>query len=423
MSQPTTATTTTNSSQTLPAWVTAAQQNLVQQGQNITNPFLAVPAYQQPGLTADQNTAMTGYENLYNNLTQNPFPTGQAQFNAAQFGGGATAQQAVASQAQAAQVDPSQIQQFMNPYEQNVLDSTFKNMQNQENTANANTGAQFAAAGAYGGSRQAVAQSLNQQNFMSGVAQTASQLMAQGYSQAQAVAMANAQMQQQTNLANAQAQNSASQSNASLGTQAALSNSQMLNNVNLQNAQMANTMGLQNANNQLNSYSQQFNLTNNALSNLMNSGTTQQTQLGNTVNAPYTALQRLLAVTPSLNNTGYTATGTSTQPLQNNTLGTILGAALTGLSSYSDENEKVNKQKLGKDPKTGLDMYAYDYKDDVEKAKKSGKPMPPKRVGPMAQDIEKKSKGSTATVGGKKVVKGGALAKLMNVNDDDGDDV
>ena len=50
-------------------------------------------------------------------------------------------------------------------------------------------------------------------------------------------------------------------------------------------------------------------------------------------------------------------------------------------------------------------MYAYDYKDDVAAARKSGAPMPPKRVGPMAQDIEKLMPGSTRSVGGKRVVK------------------
>jgi hypothetical protein len=86
-------------------------------------------------------------------------------------------------------------------------------------------------------------------------------------------------------------------------------------------------------------------------------------------------------------------------------LGKGVGAAAGALLGlFSDENEKTNKQKLGKDPQTGLDIYAYDYRADVEAARKNGTPMPPKRVGPMAQDIERSAPGSTRSVGGKRVV-------------------
>jgi len=80
------------------------------------------------------------------------------------------------------------------------------------------------------------------------------------------------------------------------------------------------------------------------------------------------------------------------------------GSILPGNGYYSDENAKTNIEKLGKDPQSGLDMYAYDYKADVKAAKKSGSAMPPKRVGPMAQNIERANPGATRKVGGKMVV-------------------
>ena len=61
---------------------------------------------------------------------------------------------------------------------------------------------------------------------------------------------------------------------------------------------------------------------------------------------------------------------------------------------------------LGIDPETGLMLYAYDYKHDVAEAELTGRPMGPKRVGPMAQDVEKAFPGSTARVGGKLVIRG-----------------
>lgn len=78
--------------------------------------------------------------------------------------------------------------------------------------------------------------------------------------------------------------------------------------------------------------------------------------------------------------------------------GALGGAVLGGLMALSDRRTKTNIEKLGKDPETGLPLYAYDYKSDVGKGL-------PKRVGPMAQDIEKMFPGSTAKIGGKMVIK------------------
>jgi hypothetical protein len=64
---------------------------------------------------------------------------------------------------------------------------------------------------------------------------------------------------------------------------------------------------------------------------------------------------------------------------------------------FSDEREKTNIKSLG----DGL--YAYDYKDDVKRARESGEPMPPKRVGPMAGNLEKVP-GLVTKINGHKVV-------------------
>lgn len=127
-------------------------------------------------------------------------------------------------------------------------------------------------------------------------------------------------------------------------------------------------------------------------------------------NYPIEQLNLLLAATSA---TPYGTTQTSTAP-DNTTSSPFLsglgavGSAASGLAklfALSDEREKTNKQKLGRDPATGLELYAYDYKDDVARARKTGKPMPPKRVGPMAQDIEKIAPDAVSALpGGMKVV-------------------
>lgn len=63
----------------------------------------------------------------------------------------------------------------------------------------------------------------------------------------------------------------------------------------------------------------------------------------------------------------------------------------------SDKREKTDIEKLGKDPETGLTMYAYRYKGDPKSY--------PKVVGPMAQEIERKYPGAVTEIGGKKVVR------------------
>jgi hypothetical protein len=111
----------------------------------------------------------------------------------------------------------------------------------------------------------------------------------------------------------------------------------------------------------------------------------------------------------------YTKTGTEAgggPELGKTILG--IGSTLAGLWGASDERMKTDKTKLGKDPKTGLDMYAFRYKDDPKNY--------PKVVGPMAQDVEKQYPDSVKTLAGTKVIKdmplfntmqGGGLASVM----------
>lgn len=77
-------------------------------------------------------------------------------------------------------------------------------------------------------------------------------------------------------------------------------------------------------------------------------------------------------------------------------------ALMMGAMMMSDRDDKTDIQKLGKDPQSGLDLYAYRYKGDPKSY--------PKVVGPMAQDIEKKIPGSTREIKGHRVIKG-ALAR------------
>lgn len=66
----------------------------------------------------------------------------------------------------------------------------------------------------------------------------------------------------------------------------------------------------------------------------------------------------------------------------------------------SDRSLKTNIEPLGTDPQTKLPVYAYDYKADVKGKKTAG----PKRVGYMAQDVEKKYPQAVKKISGKRVI-------------------
>lgn len=86
-------------------------------------------------------------------------------------------------------VTGSQIDGFMNPYQSSVIDATTaRNTQNQQMALN-QIGDQAQRAGAFGGSRQGVAEALTRGQFDLNNQQTAAQLNSQNYGQALQVAM------------------------------------------------------------------------------------------------------------------------------------------------------------------------------------------------------------------------------------------
>lgn len=377
-----TQTTSQSSTTNYPQWTQDAGQNAYNVANSLTGPFLQTPAYGVAGFNSDQ---LKGFD-LVRQMTQGAFtgtptavPTGATM---------------TAANSNAAQLGAGDISAFLNPYTSAVVDQAANKARGELAKTEAGIGARYAAAGAFGGGREALARGKAKEAFDENLQATTAQLLAQGYDNATATAMANTQLRQQTAENNAQREQDARSANLGYGLQA---------------AQLAEAMRNGNVDRQ-----------NTALQQLLGTGAVQQ-QLGqNALDLPLRNLQILLGATPGVFNTSGVQTGTSPDN-RPGALQQLLGGALTiggmgvsgggsllgnFLGGLSDKETKTNIEKLGKDPETGLDMYAYDYKDDVAKAKKSGKPMPPKRVSAMAQDIEKAEPGSTKRVGGKLVVKG-----------------
>jgi hypothetical protein len=192
--------------------------------------------------------------------------------------------QAQAQSYQAAQLSDKNINDYMNPYTQNVIDTTMSDLNKARQQALNSTGAAATAGGAFGGDRHAIMEAQNNADYMDQVARSSAQLRNQGYQNAQNAAMgdvnamnqsyqSNAGMAQQSNLANQAANNarsqfvgstanqnamqtglanqSASNQAKSLGAQLSAQASQA--NAASKNAMLGQLMGYENANNQFNS--------------------------------------------------------------------------------------------------------------------------------------------------------------------------
>lgn len=407
----------------LPAHILQAQQQLIGSANNITSPFLQQsPNFGVMGLTPNQMLA----NDLAFQSAQHAFTTPQlSPFEVMSIGGNgpalagtpmATAQQAQAAQAQAAQLNPNDIAPFMNPYIDTALTPALDRLRQQQAETQAGIGANAAAANMFGGSREAVQRMLADRNYKDTLANTAGSMLHQGWNQASGLAQGNVANQQQTNLANAQMQNAINSLNAQLGTNVSTSNAGMGLQAALANALAQNNWGQNQAQNFLQAAGMQGNLNTQNLQNqqsaiqLLNNLGLQQQQTGqNAISYPMTVLNALSQAIGNLQGGG---TQTTTTPTFTNPVGDIAGGALAMLGLpgtsfggtllskiFSDKNDKTDIKKLGKDPETGVDMYAYRYKGDPKSY--------PKVVGPMAQDLEKVLPGITKLIGGHMVVSPG----------------
>ena len=198
------------------------QLGAVQQPMNLQQSI--VQGLQQAGQTFAQGTQ---YQ------PQQITPTG---FQAAQTGQVAPLQ---AQQVQAGQLGTTSLSPYMNPYESQVVGQALSDLERSRQMQQNVLGAQATRAGAFGGSRQGIAEAETNRAFAEQAARTAGQLRQSGFMQAQQAAqqdiatrlaaeqanqqaalqagMTSAQLQQQANLQNQQAQQQAAQFGAQQG--------------------------------------------------------------------------------------------------------------------------------------------------------------------------------------------------------------
>lgn len=333
---------TTTSSSSPPPQVMQQYQNVINQANTTAGTPLNLYSGQMVApFTGAQNAAFDTINNAQGIAT--PY-LNQATYNLGQSTGN------LWNSAQ--QFSPQAIQQYMNPYTQQVVDSTRANLQENDAQQQNQLRGNAIASGAFGGDRAGVASAelSRQQNLADN--QTISGL----YNQAYNTGLSTFQQQQQAQLG-ANAQTAALNQNA---------------------ANMYSGLGTTALNNALTGANAQ-----------LGAGTLQQ-QLGQAaLNVPYQQYQQQQAypfqTTQWLANTslglgsGMGGTSSTTQPSPDTgsqVLGNVLGIAGTAASIFSDERLKENIRHVGT-YKDRYPLYTYNYIGDKTP-----------QVGVIAQDVE-----------------------------------
>lgn len=282
------------------------------------------------------------------------------------------------------------VDKYMNPYIKNVEEAALGNMRQAYQQGLNVIGDRAINAGALGGSRQGVAEGVAASEMSRQMGDLSAQLRSQGYGQA----MDAMTREQAMRLQAAQQQGAIAQQQQIMYMQS------------IQAALAAGQINQAQAQALLQQAEAQYNAMRNVPLEQLN---IQLAALGGT-QVPTSSSQT--SKTPTSGNfltgaLGGALTGAqigAAIPVVGPIIG-ALGGGLAGGFAASDERLKTNIQPLGIDGMTGMPIYAYDYKDDVAQAKASGAPMPPKRVGPMAQDIERANPNAVGSVGGMKVIR------------------
>jgi hypothetical protein len=351
-------------------WIQEGQQDVAGAGFHMAEGLLYASPFARAAQTADQRKAFD-----LARLSARPVyeAGGPAPLDASTLTAGAP------SQMQASQVTRAEIEGGMNPYLRNVMGTATDAARREYQNADAGVQSKYAASGGFGGSGEAIARGQLARGHAADSQQMAAKIAAEGFENAQRMALANAQLRQQAAAANQGAANQYGLAGMDARIKAPQINSQLLD------AQQRRELTAANA--------------------ILQGGNQQQQFAQGNLDAPWVALAKLQGLIPQV----YDSNKVTHRETESDAgIGGLLGgfgSLLGAVSRFSDEREKTDITKLGKDPKTGLDMYAYRYNGDPKSY--------PKVVGPMAQDIEKRMPEAVTEYGGKKVIDMGLLRNMQ----------
>ena len=292
---------------------------------------------------------------------------------------------------------------YMNPYTQQVIDTSMGDLERQRQMQMNQLGAQASAAGAFGGSRQGVAESLTNEAFARQGGQLAAGLRQQGFQTALGASQQDVANQMQAALANQSARSAAEQFGQATGLQGQIANQGAFGRAqefgqgmtldaqqaNQQAAQQAANLRLQ-ASGQLGGLGQTgFGMGQGIIGMQQQQGLLQQqnnqrlidaarAQYGGFANAPQTALNTRMAAAGAGNmNQG------STTETRNPGWFDYLQAGANAGATYmaSDRRLKTNVTPIGE--RSGVKLYSWDWTDEGKRIASPDQPT----VGVMADEL------------------------------------
>jgi hypothetical protein len=292
---------------------------------------------------------------------------------------------------------------YMNPYTQQVIDTSMGDLERQRQMQMNQLGAQASAAGAFGGSRQGVAESLTNEAFARQGGQLAAGLRQQGFQTALGASQQDVANQMQAALANQSARSAAEQFGQATGLQGQIANQGAFGRAqefgqgmtldaqqaNQQAAQQAANLRLQ-ASGQLGGLGQTgFGMGQGIIGMQQQQGLLQQqnnqrlidaarAQYGGFANAPQTALNTRMAAAGA----GNMGQGSTTQT-RNPGLFDYLQAGANAGATYmaSDRRLKTNVTPIGE--RSGVKLYSWDWTDEGKRIASPDQPT----VGVMADEL------------------------------------
>lgn len=379
------ATTTQISKTELPAWVERSSED----NYNFAKQIADKPYEANPNLTVVGTDPST--TQAYDFFNKNVGSTGNNISNAAGAIGGLlnyNGTKVASTDVTPQMLKSTDLTPYLNPYTNEVENKAMDALDRSRTMSLMSNADKAVAAGAFGGSRSGVVDAVTNAETARAAGELSANLRKSNYDQAVAAATGDINRATEVGL-----------SNRDSALKAALAN---------QNNDLASAAQRESAAKTISDLASKTQQANNVdYAGLLDMGSRKQAQAQSEADmaaqkwaAEHNAdLDKLNIRLASLGMSPYGKTETTNKTSTSEKKGTDwTSIALGGMSMigslFSDETEKTDKKKIGKDPKTGIDLYSYRYKGDPKSY--------PKVVGPMAQDVKKKFPGAVKKVGGKR---------------------
>ena len=222
------------------------QPNMFNQAANATTASMG-GAFREMGFQPMQVAANSYQADQVSGGSYNPAMVNNLGFAGA---GSASAQQVdpMAAQMSAAQFNPANLNKFINPHTQSVVDASMNDINRMSTMQRNQAAAEATAAGAFGGSRGALLEAEVLRNAMDQQARTGSQLRSQGFSEAMANAQQDLNRQQQASQVNAGNRLAALQGNQAANLNASITNANNQTRTGISNMQAGLQAALSNQN-------------------------------------------------------------------------------------------------------------------------------------------------------------------------------